>query len=425
MIDTNRVFITGYGALTASGMNAEDTWSAILEGQTGVREISQWDISSWPCKLGAEIPVDKLAKLLPDRKLMKVISRQDVFGINAAQQAIEHSGLLPYRDSLDNADLYNDKTGVYVGSPGNKYYQQYDFLPLLEKSQGQMKPFAEQLFSEVHPMWLLRILPNNVLAYTGILNGFKGQNHNVTNHAVGGLQALLEAYHAVRTGVIERAVVVAYDVGTEPQALFYYDKLGLISYKHLKPFDSEHDGTLLAEGAAAVVIESEASAAQRQATCYAEISGGLTTSEASGLFSIDEGEGLADMLATLCETTELEHSQLGMIVAHGNGNPKSDRTEAKALHSLFGPSYPAVTGFKWSTGHTLCASGIVDTVLATKALNEKQIPGVFNFEKPAPGCEHLNLSAQHRPLSDDKPYALILNRGFGSMNAGMVIKRCD
>ena len=120
-------------------------------------------------------------------------------------------------------------------------------------------------------MWLLRILPNNVLAYTGITYGFKGPNHNITNHAVGGTQAILEAYHAIRSGQADRAVVVAYDMGIEPQALFYYEKLGVVSGRHLKPFDDDHDGTLLAEGAAALVLESEDSVNARAATCYGEI----------------------------------------------------------------------------------------------------------------------------------------------------------
>src|SRR5208283_989287 len=125
-------------------------------------------------------------------------------------------------------------------------------------TQGNMQTFAKHLFDEVHPMWLLRILPNNVLAYTGITYGFKGPNHNITNHAVGGTQAILEAYHAIRSGQADRAVVVAYDMGVEPQALFYYKQLGVVSERHLKPFDSEHDGTILADGAAALVLESEA-----------------------------------------------------------------------------------------------------------------------------------------------------------------------
>jgi len=297
MTDLNRVFITGRSALTASGATADETWSAVMAGQSGIAAIEEWDISEWACHLGGELKNFQAAKMLPDRKLIKVISRQDVMGIHAAVKAVEHSGMIAYRDGLACADDFNEQTAVYVGSPGNKYFQQYDFLPLLAKTDGNMQAFAEQLFNEVHPMWLLRILPNNVLAYTGITYGFKGANHNITNHAVGGTQAILEAYHAIRTGQADRAVVVAYDSGVEPQAMFYYDQLGVLSERHLKPFDQEHDGTLLADGAAALVLESEASARARNATCYGELLGGLTASEGKGLFSIEaEGEQLTSLL---------------------------------------------------------------------------------------------------------------------------------
>lgn len=425
MSNLNRVFITGRSALTASGATADDTWNAILAGESGIDEINYCDLSQWSYRLGGELKNFQPAKMLPDRKLIKVISRQDVMGINAAVQAVEHSQMIAYRDSLDSADSFNDQTGVYVGSPGNKYFQQYDFLPLLAKTQNDMQAFAKQLFDEVHPMWLLRILPNNVLAYTGITYGFKGPNHNVTNHAVGGTQALLEAYHAIQSGQIDRAVVVAYDVGTEPQALFYYEQLGVLSARHLKPFDAEHDGTLLAEGAAALVLESEASVRARSATCYGELIGGLSASEATGLFSIEtDGQHLAALMARTLQAAELTPDEVGLVVAHGNGNSKSDDSEANAINTVFNAYEVPVTAFKWSMGHTLCASGVVDAVMATYSLENKCVPGVANLNEIASSCDRISLSANHRSLGS-KSSALMINRGFASMNACLVLKSCD
>lgn len=423
MSTDNRVFITGLGALTATGESVEATWDAIVSGRHGLDAIKHWDLSTWDCQLGGELKDFQPAKLLPDRKLMKVISRQDVMGINAAVQAVTHSGLLSYRDTLPQADTFNDETAVFVGSPGNKYYQQYDFLPLVEKSNGQMPAFAADLFNEVHPMWLLRILPNNVLAYTGITYGFKGVNHNVTNHAVGGMQAVIEAYHAIRTGQAQRAVVVAYDVGTEPQALFYYERLGVLSAKHLQPFDVSHDGTVLAEGAAALVLESEASVNARSAACYGEIIGGGSATEAAGLFTIEaEGGALAKLISRTLENSQLEAKHVGMVVAHANGNKKSDISESHALADVFATHEVPVTGFKWSMGHTLCASGVLDVVLSTQALCQRLIPGVANFKTLAPACKPLNVRATSQSLDSSKPYAVIINRGFASMNACLVIK---
>ncbi|CDZ78048.1 3-oxoacyl-[acyl-carrier-protein] synthase 2 [Legionella massiliensis] len=424
MSNSNRVFITGLGALTATGETAAQTWDALIAGQSGIAEIGQWDLSSWTHRLGGELKNFQPAKMLPDRKLMKVISRQDVMGINAAVQAVNHSQMLDYRGTLENPGNFDEQTGVYVGSPGNKYFQQEDFLPLMGKAGDDMQVFADNLFSEVHPMWLLRILPNNVLAYTGITYGFKGPNHNVTNHAVSGTQALLEAYHAIKQGQADRAVVVAYDL-IEPQGLFYYEKIGVLSARHLRPFDKSHDGTILADGAAAIVLESEASARARSAVCYGEIAGGVSATEASGLFSIEaEGEHLASVLAQSLEGLQLKPSDIGMLIAHGNGNSKSDDSEAQAIKTVFGSHQVPVTAFKWSMGHTICASGILDTVLATYALRDQCIPGIANFASPALASEGLNISAQHRQLDKGKAVVMI-SRGFASINACLVIKACD
>lgn len=423
MSELNRVFITGRSALTASGATADETWKTIIAGESGIAEIKQWDLNGWSHRLGGELKEFQPAKMLPDRKLIKVISRQDVMGINAAMQAVEHSQMIPYRDTLDCKDVFNEETAVYVGSPGNKYFQQYDFLPLLAKSKGDMQLFANQLFDEVHPMWLLRILPNNVLAYTGISYGFKGPNYNITNHAVGGTQAVLEAYHAISTGQAERAVVVAYDMGIEPQALFYYKQLGVVSARHLKPFDSEHDGTLLADGAAAIVLESEASVLARSARCYGEIMGGLSASEAAGLFSIEaDGQHLNSLIDRTLDKIHLSKEDIGLIVAHGNGNGKSDISEAQAIKNTFNQNDILVTAFKWSMGHTLCASGVIDAVMTTYALETNCAPGIANLNTVSPSCDGIKVSRSHQPLAT--PYALMLNRGFASMNACLVIKAC-
>ena len=425
MSQSNRVFITGRSALTASGNTADATWESILSGKSGIAELKEWDLSQWSARLGGELKEAQPAKMLPDRKLIKAISRQDVLGINAAVQAVEHSQLIPYRDALANADIYNDQTAIFVGSPGNKYFQQYDFLPLLAKSEGNMQAFAQQLFDEVHPMWLLRILPNNVLAYTGITYGFKGPNHNITNHAVSGTQAIIEAFRAIRSGQVQRAVVVAYDMAIEPQSLFYYEKLGVLSSRHLKPFDRDHDGTIMAEGAAALVLESEASVRERSATCYGEIVGGLATTEAAGLFSIEaDGKHLAELIANTIDNAGLSPQDVGFVVAHGNGNVKSDDSEAQALKNVFAQQNMPVTAFKWSTGHTICASGVIDAVMTSYALEAQSIPGIANLEQVAANCEGLSISADHQAIAPAS-YALMINRGFASMNTCLVIKACE
>lgn len=427
MSQTRRVFVTGVGAVTATGMNAETTWKALLAGQQGLGNLKLWDLATWSHQKVGELQEFQPATMLPDRKLLKLISRQDVTGISAGMQAMTDSQILAYRDQLnaEQQTVFSDEFALYVGSPGNKYFQQYDFLPLIKRSQTDMKIFAEHLFSDVHPMWLLRILPNNVLAYLGITYGIKGTNHNFTNHAVSGTQALLEAQAAIVSGKAQRALVVGYDIGTDPQGLFYYDKLGLLSDQDLKPFDAQHNGTILAEGASALILESEEAVQQRSARCYAELIGGSCTTEARGLFTLDpEAEALQTLLSQTLERYQIHPQELAMIIAHGNGSHLSDVTEARALSALVGKESTPVTAFKWSMGHTLCASGILDTVLGLHAMQNRCIPGIANLNTVAQDCTSLNLSRETREWQANKDHMLVINRGFAGMNACVVLRAC-
>ena len=207
-------------------------------------------------------------ELVADRKVHKLLRRTDLLGLYAAGKAIEDAGLLAHRETLDPAAaaVFNDRTGVFVGSGGGAYQNQYDFFPLLTAAQGDLHTFGSELSATVNPMWLLRTLPNNVLCHIGIRYGFKGPNACVTHHSVSGTLAVAEAAAALRAGEAERAVAVGHDAPIEPQTILYYQRLGLLAADAIRPFDAGRSGTLLGEGAAALVLESAAAAAARRAT---------------------------------------------------------------------------------------------------------------------------------------------------------------
>lgn len=404
------VVMTGFGGITACGKTIEESWLAIKQGQSGVGPIQVWPSSEWTYARAAEIKNLDPKTLLLDRKLIKVISKQDIYGIYAATEAVTHSGI-PH---------HCEKTGIFVASPGNKFQQQYDFLPLFAAAKGDMKIFAEQLFSHVHPTWLLKILPNNVLAYVGIQYGFKGANQNITNHVAGGMQAIIEAMDAIRHGLVDRAVVVGYDLAFEPQGVVYYGELGTLSQTDVKSFDARADGTILGEGAGAIVLESRESAEARSATIYAELLSGATTSEGQGIFGISsDGEGLARAIHQALSEARLMPNDLGMVTAHANGNPKSDSSEAKALEQVFGDHPIPVSGFKWAIGHTVAAAGVLDTIFTVLSLRERSVPGIPTFQSLSTECQgiHVNTHASE-PLSS---IGLVQARSFGSLNSTLLL----
>jgi 3-oxoacyl-[acyl-carrier-protein] synthase-1 len=421
MNNQQKIVITGFSMLTACGQDVESTWQALQQGETGVAPITQWDASAWSYPLGAELKDYQPRKMIHDRKLLRVLSRQDVIGLNAVNQVMQHSGFAEYIDSLTDTTQVSDRTGVFAGSPGNKFNQQYDFMPLLAEAKGDMQVFADKLFEQVHPMWLLKILPNNVLAYSSMQYGFKGANENVTNHIVSGLQAIIEAQKSLQASQIDRAIVVAYEAGVEPQSQLYYGELGVLSKSGVRPFDAERDGTVMAEGAAALVLETEAAAKQRGAKIYGEVLAGTTTSEAAGIFPIQQdGDGVRRALQQILTQSQLSVDDVGMITAHGNSTQRSDAIEAQVITELFGEHTVPVTAFKWSVGHALAAAGVIETVLTLLCLRGENIPGIAPLKTLAAECEGIQVSAHAmKPRSDS---ALVLSRSFSSLTSCLAIR---
>ena len=134
---------------------------------------------------------------------------------------------------------------------------------------------------------------------------------------------------------------------------------------------------------------------------------------------------MADLLDQLLKAQHIKQDDLAFIVAHGNGNPKSDISEAHAIQRIQGDVSVPVTGFKWAMGHTLCASGLMDAVLALQALQTHTLPGIANLNTPAAACEALNLMSEARELDGQSQHAILISRGFGSMNVALSMKACD
>lgn len=418
-----RIVITGTGAICGAGRTPVEILDAVRAGRSAIGPIGQWDASRWPVRSAAEVAGFNASTLLNDRKLFKLIRRSDVFGIYAAGQAIDAAGLARHRDALDAdaATRFNDATGIYVGSGGGSYENQYDYLPLLAAAEGSLPAFGRDLGATVNPMWLLRSLPNNVLCHVGIRHGLKGSNACITNHSISGALAVMEAAEALRSGECERVVAVGHDAPIEPQALLYYHGVGLLTEGALRPFDAGRSGSAMGEGAAALVLETEQSAAARGAAVLGEILGSGSAAEGEGLLPIrDDGDGLARAITLALDDAGLGAGDVGMIVAHGNGTRAGDASEARALQAVFGAAPPPVTAFKWAFGHLLAASGIVELVVGLAALRERTVPGIATLQRIDPACAALPVSsAAQAPRSD---IVLVLSRGFGGTNAALVVR---
>ncbi|MEO8426116.1 MAG: beta-ketoacyl synthase N-terminal-like domain-containing protein [Verrucomicrobiota bacterium] len=423
MKSSARIVITGVGAVCGAGLTVETIWNLVQSGKSAVAPITHWDAARWPVRHAAEVKGVSDTTLVGERKFHKFLSRTDLFGLYAADIAIQESCLIAHRAKMDpaSATFFNDRSGVFVGSGGGTYQNSYDFFPALTVSGGDLQIFGREIESCVNPMWLLTRLPNNVLCYIGIRYGLKGTNACITNQCVGGVLAVAEAAAAIRWGEADRAVVAGHDVPIEPETLFHYHELGLMAHDTLRPFDQCRGGTIFGEGAASIVLEKEVDARARQAHVRGEFLGSGCTTEATGLVAVrPDGDGLSRAIELALADADIAPGRVGLVVAHGNGTRMSDASEAMAIRRVFGDNPPPVTAFKWAFGHSIAASGILDLVLALATLEHGVVPGIGTLECLDPELAPLPVSRS--PQSPRSDIALVLSRGFGGMNVALLVQ---
>jgi 3-oxoacyl-[acyl-carrier-protein] synthase-1 len=419
-----RIAITGSSAVCGAGLQPAAIFDAILEGRSAIGPIQYWDMAEWPIQVAAQLTGVKDQVLVEDRKLHKSVSRTDLFGIYAGDQAIQSSGFRAQREALPETDVpgYNDRSGLVVGSGGGCYQFNYDFFPLMTASGGDLVKFGTELSSTVHPMWLLRILPNNVLCHVGIRNNFKGTNACITNQCASGAMAVVESAASLRTGEADRIVAIAHDTPIEPEVILGYHNLGLLSADAVRTFDRQRGGTVFGEGAAGLAMEPLESAVARGAEILGEFLGSGCVTEATGIVQLrPDGDGPERAIRLALAEAGISPQEVGMIVAHGNGTRNSDASEATAILRVFGCDAPPVTAFKWAIGHTLAAAGTLDAVLALEALRRNVVPGIPTLHELDP--EFAGLPASPEPCAPRSGIALVICRGFGGMNVAIVLKK--
>ncbi|MBU6486070.1 MAG: 3-oxoacyl-ACP synthase [Betaproteobacteria bacterium] len=418
-----RILIAGSGAVCGLGMDPAAMLDAILAGRSAIAPITRWDATGWPVTHAAEIADFNPRVLVDDRKLHKFIRRTDLVGIYAGDRAAEAAGYAQHRETLDEASSarFADRSGVYVGSGGGAFENQYDYFPLMSETGDDLRAFGAKLAETVNPMWLLRTLPNNVVCHVGIRNRLKGANACITNHSVGGSLAVIEAAEALKAGEADRAIAIGHDTPFEPQNILYYHRCGLLAPDALRPFDAAREGSVLGEGAGALALETEAALAARGGRAIGEVLGGGHVSEATGLLAIrDDGDGVSRAIALALADAGIAAADVGMIVAHGNGTLQSDASEALGIRRVFGDACPPVTAFKWALGHLIAAAGIVEATIALCALRAKVVPGIAPLATPDPVCAGLPIS--RKPQAPRSDIALVLCRGFAGTDAALLVR---
>ena len=403
-----RVVVTGLGILSPIGNNVDDSWDSCIEGKSGITTVDI-GLANNPVKIGGRLKDFNPENFL-DSKEIRRIDPFIQYGIIAASQSIEHSGIL---DS--NIDL--TKVGVNFGAG-------IGGIDTIEKNKILLE---EKGYKKVSPFFVPGSIVNMISGLVSIKHGFMGPNTSVVTACSTGNHCIGTAARSISCGEADVMIAGGAEMASTPLSV-----AGFISARALsmnsnpeaasRPWDKDRDGFVLSDGAGSLVLEEYEHAKSRGATIHAEIIGFGTSSDAYHMTAPPEdGRGAALAMSNAINDAEIDTSEIDYINAHGTSTPLGDIAETIALKKVFGSDVPQISSTKSMTGHTLGAAGAIESIFCIKAINEGIIPPTINLDNPDPLCD-LNFT----PLvSSEKKVEVAMNNsfGFGGTNSTLVFKK--
>ena len=379
------IVITGLGIVSPIGIGVDAFWAALESGTSGIRTVDLFDSSSLRVRFGGQVP-DFDAKLyVRPRKSLKVMSREIQMGFAAADLAMADAGLTAER-------LEPERFGVVFG--GDMIYADLEDLePAYRRSaphgRFSFPAWAEAIHEELHPLWLLKHLPNMTASHVAIAHDARGPNNSIVLGDVSGLLALAEAASVIRRGWADVMLTGGTGCRLHPTALVARGD-ALLSHRAddcrraSRPFDRDRDGLVNGEGAAAILIESRSHAERRGARIRGRLLAAAARCEPRARHTGVTGASLRSALRAACTLAGLEPAAIGHVNAHGASTIDMDRAEAVAIRAELG-GVP-VTAPKSSFGHLGAGGGVVELAASVLGLGRGLVPPTLNYETPDPGC---------------------------------------
>jgi 3-oxoacyl-[acyl-carrier-protein] synthase II len=411
-MNRRRVVITGLGCVTALGESADELFSALCEGKSGISTIESFDTREYPVHFGGEIKNFDVTKYV-DQRESKRMDRFTQFAMAAAHQAVQDSGLDFSKEDLSRA---GSVVGTGIGGIG-EIEQQH--IRLLDKGPGKVSPFC-----------VPRLMANAASGNIAIQYGLRGPNFCVCSACASGNNAIGEAFANIVCGRSDVMVAGGAEAALTPVGLASFCAARSLSLRNddppaaSRPFDRDRDGFVLSEGAGVLILEEEGHAKKRGARIYAELMGYSATDDGYHITApLPEGDGAAAAMKLALADAGLTPEKIDYINAHGTGTELNDLAESSAIRRVFGQhAYKTlVSSTKSSLGHLLGASGAVELIVCVEVINKATIPPTINLENPDERCDlkmdYVPLEARQAKIN----YALSNSFGFGGHNACLVV----
>ena len=412
MPSDTRVVVTGLGATTPVGGTVPQTWEAILAGRSGARPMEFDWVSQY------ELPVTFAAQIHtpPEQVLAKVETRRldpsSQYALIAAREAWADAG---------SPEVEPERLAVAVGSGIGGVWtllSQWDTL----KEKGPRR---------VYPLAVPMLMPNGPAAAISLDLGARAGAHTPVSACASGAEGMGYAVQLIRSGRADVVIAGGTEAAVHPMPIAGFAAMQALSTRNddpaaaSRPYDTARDGFVLGEGAAIIVLESEAHAKARGARIYAELAGVGMSADAHHITAPEpEGAGASRAMLEAIATAGGTAADVVHINAHATSTPVGDVAEANAIRRAFGSladSIP-VSATKSMTGHLLGAAGAVEAIFTILALHHRLAPASINLDSMDPQIALDVVHGSHRQLPAGDLLALDNSFGFGGHNVALAFR---
>jgi 3-oxoacyl-[acyl-carrier-protein] synthase II len=400
--------------MTPVALNVQDTWKALLAGQSGITCVTRFDVSELPTQIAGEVhgfdPRDYM-----DFKAAKRNALFTQLAVAATQQTVKDAAL-----DLTKEDM--TRVGVSMGTA----------IGGILTIEEQILTFHEKGYRRINPAMLPVLLASSAACHIAISLGAKGPTSAPVAACATGVVAIGEALRWLQLGDADVVVAGGTEAATCPLGLSVFSRIGAASThneepeKACRPFDAQRDGTVMAEGAAAVVMETLDHAQRRNAPILAEILGYGFTEDAYHIAAPDPtGDGAARAMSLALADARISTSEVDYIAPHGTATLLNDVSETRACKTVFGERayHIPISSNKSMVGHMLGAAGAISTIVCVLAIRDGIVPPTINLDHPDPECDLDYVPNTARRVRVDTAMANAF--GFGGQNATVVVRRMD
>jgi 3-oxoacyl-[acyl-carrier-protein] synthase II len=411
-VERRRVVVTGMGIICPTGNSVEEAWGNAAAGKTGIGTIQRFDTSHLEIHFGGEVKNFDPDSLLGRREVRRT-DRVTQLAIYAAQQAMKDSGL-----EITEDNRYDVAAVIGSGIGG--------IASIFES----VKSFLERGPKAVSPLLIPMMLPDAPSSKISMMFNLRGPNYAISTACATGNNCIGEATEMIRRGQVKAALAGSSEAGLQDIAIASFNNMTAISRRNdapekaSRPFDTDRDGFVVAEGAAVLVLEELEHALARGAQIHAEIVGYGHTSDAYHVTApLETGESAAKSMELALEDAGLTAADLDYVNAHGTSTPLNDKSETMAIKRALGEqAYEIpISSTKSVTGHLMGAAGAVEAVFSIMAMRNNFIPPTINLENQDPACD-LNYTP-NVGVTHEINHVMSNSFGFGGHNAVLIFSK--